>query len=193
MRVATMEYDVFFMPGYDWTYGGKLPGLCGYDCPVGCSTVAPDRGWSNRLMWRSNGRMVTYTYYPDKPKVWRCGEDWNWSKGVVGGKWYTIRMTVKMNTPGAQLADWPIKPPNDAVVEHCGRAGVADGESKAWLDGVQVVDRKNIKWTYKSDPKYGITRAYLTTYVGGSTVSMFAPDQDQYIKCGSGSDNWRQW
>jgi hypothetical protein len=59
--------------------------------------------------------MVTYTYYPDKPSSIRCGEDWKWSKKVQAGKWYHIRMWIKLNT-----------------------AGVKNGEFKAWLDGEQV-------------------------------------------------------
>jgi hypothetical protein len=59
--------------------------------------------------------MVTYAYYPDKPKSIRCGEDWKWSKGVESGKWHHIRMWSKLNTPGEP-----------------------DGEFKAWLDGEEV-------------------------------------------------------
>jgi len=38
---ATMEYDVYFMPGFDWTKGGKLPGMCGYGaCREGKGSVS---------------------------------------------------------------------------------------------------------------------------------------------------------
>jgi hypothetical protein len=36
----------------------------GAACPVGCSSVSKDRGFSTRLMWREGGAMVTYAYYP---------------------------------------------------------------------------------------------------------------------------------
>ena len=156
---ATMEYDVYFSPGYDWTLGGKLPGLCGLDCPVGCSRVGQDRGWSTRLMWRKFGGMVTYAYYPDKPDGVRCGEDWGWSEGMTDGKWHKIRVYVKINTPG--------KP---------------DGVARAYLDGKQVLDKTDVMYRYKDSDDFMVTRAYITTYVGGSDPARFAPDHDQYIK-----------
>jgi hypothetical protein len=156
---ATMQYDVYFDAGFDWKKGGKLPGLCGFDCPVGCSTVNRERGWSTRLMWRSGGRMTTYAYYPDKPAAIRCGEDWWWSRTVQSGVWHTVRLHVKINTPG--------KP---------------DGVSRAWLDGRLVLDKTDVVYRYKDTMDHAVTRAYITTYAGGSSVADFAPSRDQYIK-----------
>jgi len=34
LNEATLEYDVFFPSGFQWTRGGKLPGLCG-GCTLG--------------------------------------------------------------------------------------------------------------------------------------------------------------
>ncbi len=159
LNEATMQYDIWFDAGFDWKLGGKLPGMCGYDCPVGCSAVNRERGWSTRLMWRKNGGMVTYAYYPDKPRAIRCGEDWWWDNDAESGRWHTIRLYNKMNTPGQP-----------------------DGVSRAWLDGKLVLDKTDVPFRYQDDPKYGISRIYLTTYAGGSDVARFAPDHDQYIK-----------
>jgi hypothetical protein len=127
-------------------------------CPVGCSEVSKDRGFSTRLMWREGGAMVTYAYYPDKPKSIRCGEDWLWSKKVQSNTWHHIRMWSKLNTPGQK-----------------------NGEFKAWLDGELVLSKNDIRYRY--DPKFKISRAYITTYAGGSSRSLFAPSQNQYIWC----------
>ena len=135
---------------------GKTPQGKLAACPVGCSEVSRDRGFSTRLMWRSGGAVVTYAYYPDKPKSIRCGEDWKWSKKFQTGKWHHIRMWAKLNTPGK-----------------------ADGEYKAWLDGEQVLYRTKIPYRYNGSFK--ISRSYITTYAGGSSVSLFAPNKDQYI------------
>jgi hypothetical protein len=118
--------------------------------------VSKARGFSTRLMWRANGKMVTYAYYPDKPKSIRCGEDWNWDQGLSSGKWHEIKMWCKLNSPGDK-----------------------NGEFKAWLDGKQVLHKKGIRYRYTA--KYKISRTYITTYVGGSTVSQFAPKKNQYI------------
>lgn len=55
----------------------------------------------------------------------------------------------------------------------------ANGEFKAWLDGSQVLHRRNIRYRYNTN--FDISRTYMTTYAGGSTVSNFAPNQDQFI------------
>lgn len=33
VAAATLSYNVKFSAGYDWTYGGKLPGLCSEGAP----------------------------------------------------------------------------------------------------------------------------------------------------------------
>lgn len=66
-------------------------------------------------MWRENGNIVTYAYYPDKPSSIRCGEDWKWSKKLDSGKWHDIKMWIKLNDVGS-----------------------GNGEFKAWLDGDEV-------------------------------------------------------
>lgn len=165
LKEASMSYDVFFEPGFDWTYGGKLPGFCGGDCVRGCSAVSKTRGWSTRLMWQRRGGMITYAYYPDKATA-RCGEAWGWSQGVTDGKWHNIRVYARINTPG-----------------------VADGISSAWLDGHLVLNKTDIMYRYVDDAEHTITKAYITTYVGGSSVEDFAPDHDQTIKF----DNFHVW
>ena len=106
--------------------------------------------------------MTTYAYYPDKPKSIRCGEDWVWSKKLQSGKWYNIRMWIKLNT-----FSWT--------------GPKANGKFKVWVDGKQVLSKKGIRFRYKK--KFKVSRAYLTTYTGGSSRSLFAPKQDQYIWC----------
>lgn len=88
-------------------------------CPTGCSSVDRDRGFSTRLMWRRGGGIVTYAYYPDKPKSIRCGEDWKWSEKLQSGKWHEIKIWLKLNTVS-------------------GRSARKDGQFKAWLDGEQA-------------------------------------------------------
>lgn len=195
----SMQYKVKFMDGFDWTRGGKLPGLCGGGartpltlclchstgrmrcwrvtsayrrcadgggrgsfCPVGCSKVSKDRGFSMRLMWRQDGAIATYAYYPDKPDSVHCGEDWLWSKKLRAGKWHTIRMYAKLNTVTGDDAK-------------------EDGVFKAYLDGKLVLEKTGIRYRY--DEKFLISRAYITTYVGGSSRKLFAPQQDQHVWC----------
>jgi hypothetical protein len=70
-------------------------------------------------MWRENGGIVTYAYYPDKPVSIRCGEDWFWNAKLQSGKWHHIKIWMKLNTLSGGTAN-------------------EDGQFKAWLDGTQV-------------------------------------------------------
>lgn len=54
-----LTYEVAFDSGFDFVKGGKLPGLRGGPEPNGCSGGNAANGsncFSNRLMWRSQGR-----------------------------------------------------------------------------------------------------------------------------------------
>lgn len=66
------QYRVMFDPGFIWVKGGKLPGLAGSDKPTGCIDNGTFDGFSARLMWRENGAVYGYFYYPDKSE--KCGD-----------------------------------------------------------------------------------------------------------------------
>ena len=57
-QAAWMRYRVRFETGFDWQKGGKLPGLCGGKCNTGCIDVTGADGWSARLMWHDNAKLV---------------------------------------------------------------------------------------------------------------------------------------
>ena len=158
MTEATMEYDLYFQPGFEWTKGGKLPGLCGGECPRGCTTERGN-GWSARLKWLDNGRMATYVYWPEMPSS-GCGVDFYWNTLLKTGVWYNITTYVKMNTPG-----------------------VKNGVAKGYLNGKLVFTKSDFMWVQDDAVAKQITYAYITAYVGGKTVSMFAPSKTQYLKC----------
>jgi hypothetical protein len=115
----TLSYDVYFEPGFDFAKGGKLPGLSAAGFDSGCtddSSVkrSPDR-WSERVMWRENGRIELYSYDQSRPSG-NCGIDqlidaaagdpaYEYPNVVPGdsklrfqaGKWYTITLSVQVN------------------------------------------------------------------------------------------------
>jgi hypothetical protein len=64
IRTATLSYRFKFDRDYDWTHGGKLPGLCDEACPTGCAAKTDDGGWSGRVHWRTEGDLVSYMYLP---------------------------------------------------------------------------------------------------------------------------------
>lgn len=119
----TLSYEVYFPSEFQWTKGGKLPGVCFGTANGECSTGGdwrPDQG-SFRIMWRENGRAIGYSYMAVKggPKpaleaqgtayksitdrTERTGHDL-WKKSAPGLQlikgWNTVTMELKMNTPG---------------------------------------------------------------------------------------------
>ncbi|HEY5039276.1 MAG TPA: hypothetical protein VIJ93_09420, partial [bacterium] len=60
------RYYVRFDPGFDFVKGGKLPGLAGGKGNTGGHKANGTDGWSARVMWRSDGKIVQYVYHPDQ-------------------------------------------------------------------------------------------------------------------------------
>lgn len=75
---------------------------------MGCrGTSSKQSGWSARVMWRDDGEMESYMYYPYHERDTKsCGVSWGWERDnrelkVASGEWVDISMYVKVNTPGA--------------------------------------------------------------------------------------------
>ena len=77
-----MSYDVQFEEGFDFVKGGKLPGLFGGEGNTGGGIPTGMDGFSARMMWRGNGRVVQYVYYPDQPE--HFGHDMPWTDPATG-------------------------------------------------------------------------------------------------------------
>lgn len=138
------SYRIKFDKNFDFVKGGKLPGLAGGTAPSGGAEVTGHNGWSGRVMWRRDGMMVQYLYYPDKSGTY--GEDFPWNRAITRGVWHTITNHFKMNTPGKR-----------------------DGVMQAWLDGELVLDRRDIR--FRDDTGFGIDLFYFSTFFGGSNSS----------------------
>src|ERR1019366_926325 len=59
-----LRYYVRFDPGIDFVKGGKLPGLAGGNGNTGGHKPNGSDGWSARVMWRADGKIVQYVYHP---------------------------------------------------------------------------------------------------------------------------------
>lgn len=60
---SILHYTLHFSEDFNFVKGGKLPGLCGGDCPRGGNKS--QYGFSTRFMWRRDGQLETYAYTPD--------------------------------------------------------------------------------------------------------------------------------
>ena len=90
VRSATLSYKVKFDADYDWTRGGKLPGLCDEDCPTGCVSKQTDGGWSGRVHFRPDGDLTSYMYLPGGDET--CGRDVFWGVQAQSNKWMTLKI-----------------------------------------------------------------------------------------------------
>lgn len=179
---ATFEYDFTFQKGFEWAKGGKLPGLAGTSAktiPVGCNDNVTDqrKGFSARLMWREKGRLVAYTYFPNRIKnnkiptkgQGRCGIDITVTKKLESGKNYRVKQYIKLNTPNKSNGILKIE--------------LFDKDKKDKNGNYTVVDTLNLKNVkYRSDSEIKINSALFHTYRGGGrTTKEFMSKKTSYI------------
>ncbi len=151
-----LRYYVRFEPGFYFMRGGKLPGLCGGNANTGGHKPNGTDGWSARIMWRPNGRIVQYVYYPDQAD--KYGDDFNWdmdgkTRAFIPGKWQCVETYVQLNDPGK-----------------------SNGFIRSWLDGEPALEVENIR--FRTTPNLKIDKMYFDTFFGGNDPS-WAPIQDE--------------
>ncbi len=164
---ACMSYDIRFDGNFDWSLGGKLPGLEGVapevspGYPTG-GTTPGRQGWSARIMWltpKSYGwagpvnEVVSYMYTPTQTT--RYGENVRWHERFSANKWHTVKQCFTMNTVGR-----------------------ADGKLHAWLDGVQVLSEDAYIFRMRQD--VGISHIVWHLFRGGNTGN-WAGSRTSYV------------
>ncbi|HJT24544.1 MAG TPA: hypothetical protein VJ873_08190 [bacterium] len=152
-----LRYYLRFDPGFDFVKGGKLPGLAGGKGNTGGHKPNGQDGWSARIMWRPDGKIVQYVYYPDQPGTY--GEDFDWNYGgcprfFKPGKWYCVETFVQMNSPGKK-----------------------DGVIRSWLDGDKALEITGLR--FRDIPEIKIDKLEFETFFGGGDASWATP-RDQY-------------
>jgi len=154
------SYQITFGKDYDFSMGGKMPGLAGLNPnssnkPDGCSAVGKDDGFSLRSMFREDGRAIGYFYHQDKTKT--CGDEIDYQHegknfSFKREKTYLIEQYVKMND-----------------------ANQANGIVTIYVNGYKVLERKNM--TFGENRKYAINYQYFQLWHGGNSDD-WAVDRD---------------
>jgi hypothetical protein len=152
-REYLFEYRIRFNGDFDWSRGGKIPGLAGGTATTGC-VATTGNGFSARMMWRDNGRFIAYTY--DNNQSVECGNTVNTGATFEPARWYRIKERVRLNT-GV----------ND------------DGILQVWLDDRMVVNRSNMSWMNEA-PNNRINSVLFHSFYGGSTVD-WSPGRETSI------------
>ncbi|MET3805227.1 hypothetical protein ABIB25_002228 [Nakamurella sp. UYEF19] len=162
---ACITYQVRFDASFDWSDGGKLPGLQGTNPLSGTAPAGGARqsdGWSGRMMWVGPGAYswakptnmaVSYMYGPAQTAGY--GDNVRWERAFQPGVWHTVKQCYTMNTPGR-----------------------ADGVLEAWMDGVKTVD--NTAWVYRLSNKVHVNQIGWSVFRGGNTLD-WAGARDGYI------------
>jgi hypothetical protein len=153
---ACVAYDIRFSSGFDWSLGGKLPGLEGVapgvspGYPTG-GNRAGDQGWSGRMMWLGpkayswagpDNMAVSYMYNPQQSGDY--GDDVRWNMAFVQGTWHAVEVCYKMNT-----------------------VGLSNGLLQAWMDGQQVVN--DTAYTYRTRSDVAVSHLLWHIFRGGKT------------------------
>ena len=140
---------------FDYVKGGKLPGIAGGKGNAGGKIPNGKDGWSVRMMWNDEGRLVQYVYHPDQPGKYGDAMFWEMQgKPVEKGKWYTVQTMVQLNTPGQK---------NGVIV--------------SWINGKQVLRREGLR--FRDIDGLEIDRFQFVSFFGGHGPD-WAPRKDEF-------------
>lgn len=158
-----LSYRVWFAPDfdfngkYDWSSGGKLPGLGSQGLCNGGNTCDGNNGFSSRYMWRENGKAILYLYHMDK--AGKYGDDIE-LEGVDGqsryfqrGKWHHLVQKVRIND-----------------------VGQSNGTVDVWMDGEKVLSRDKLQFVTNNQ---GVNRLFFSAFHGGFGEDWW-PSKDVY-------------
>ena len=155
-----LSYDIQFAEGFDFVKGGKLPGFFGGAGNTGGGIPTGTDGFSARMMWREDGQIVQYMYYPDQPEYY--GEDMPWTDATTGeplrftpGAWQNVTHELHLNTPGQ-----------------------SDGWIRTYLDGQLALERTDLR--FRDTDAFAIDGVYFSTFFGGGSAS-WSTTQDETI------------
>ncbi|MEP0367034.1 MAG: polysaccharide lyase [Cyclobacteriaceae bacterium] len=149
-----LTYDLYFEEGFDFSKGGKLPGLTSGGATY-TGGVHPDegQGWSARYMWVAN-KPIVYLYYKDM--AGKYGESLPLNAEIKPGNWYTFTQHIRVNQPDQE----------NALIE-------------VWINGQKVGSKEN--FALRKGDLGLIDSFYFSTFHGGATAD-WAPQTDSYIR-----------
>jgi hypothetical protein len=149
----TFEYRIRFDGNFDFSRGGKIPGLAGGNAPTGCVNVDAN-GFSARMMWRENGKLIGYLY--DQDQSVDCGDGIATPFTFTRDMWHQVKERVRINTGKNH-----------------------DGILQVWLNDKMVIDRSNVEYMVES-PTNRINTVLFHSFFGGSTQD-WAPSRQVSI------------
>lgn len=167
-----MRYGVKFPVGFDWRWGGKLPGPSTAD-PIASGgntnpAIAGVISLTARVVWRPDGLLTPYFYMGDNRDPRWVGSGYSnpaitnatWQDAFYSGStlfaspaYFTpgqidvIEIELKMNTPG-----------------------VRNGYARVSLNGTTFAERSDLKWRNEGGGALKWDRMFMSSFFGGSTA-----------------------
>ena len=163
------SYDIMFMPGFEYKLGGKIPGITGgaftdFKRPTGYD------GFTGGLMFKEDGHIVFYMYYPDQSFV-EGGTSFTWG-GLNYPDGYFLPSTVVVNYGTNQACymrpgEWH-NITYRTVLNSINGDGSAnyDGIMEAYFDGKLVTQLSHLLFRRTTD--LGIDCLRMVTFFGGT-------------------------
>jgi len=136
------EYGVRFDNLFPWSKGGKLPGFSGGVDYTGGDPAWAGDGFSVRLMWREEGKIIPYVYHKNQPGIY--GDDFDATLGYFDTNFHVIKYFARLNT-----------------------GENADGILRIYMDDVLLFEKTDL--VYRTDESK-IDTAHISIFAGGSTA-----------------------
>ena len=166
-QYCRLDYLVRFEDGFDFSKGGKLPGLTsGGSQWTGFRVPSNGEGWSARFMWRgdktpdwsndynrSDAALFLYLYWMNQQNSY--GDYITLNYTVVPGVWYKISQEI-----------------------YVGTAGQANAYIIVYINDTMLLNMSNIQLRGDGQRAY-IDSFYFSTFFGGSS-SNWAPNHTVY-------------
>ncbi len=153
MDAATLNFDVKFGQSFQFVRGGKLHGFGPKRRITGGREMKPD-GWSARIMFKSKGRVNTYTYCQNKDSKYGVGGKKLQNFRFERNQYYSISLYVRLNDPEK-----------------------TNGVSMIYVNGTPVVKDDNIQFRAVEGEKTLIQKFLFSTFHGGSNPG-WAPKRE---------------
>lgn len=144
---ASVQFDVKFCEGFDFSRGGKLHGLVPLKPVAGGNKTRP-QSWSARAMWGKHGSLKSYVYHQQMKGKYGdtvSAADFRFEPG----RYYTVRYEVKLNKPVSE----------------------ANGEFSIFINGKQVVHHTGIQYRATEGEDTAIRQLTFNTFHGGNDPS----------------------
>jgi hypothetical protein len=150
-----LSYKLFVPSDFDFVKGGKLPGLAGGKGNMGGEVPTGHDGWSVRFMFKEQGYLCAYLYYPDMPQQYgqkkfltiegRCFR-------IPRNQWIEIGLKVSLNS-----------------------AGQKNGRVECYIDDVLMLKEEGLVFRYVET--LFVDHLLFSSFFGGADLS-YAPVQN---------------